>query len=104
MISAEQGTHPRITVELEHIGEGWDGDYDPEDSNDDALLRFTVLKNDEPVDDASYCTQLPDSLSKNQQLQVATFILDWVYEPLVAGHSIKKLCERLSWIDKDGKV
>ena len=31
-------------VEWVDIGEGWNGDYDPDDPDDTALLRFDVLE------------------------------------------------------------
>ena len=54
-----------IKVELEWIGEGWDGDYQEDDPEDDPLLRFTFYRKDamaiagwDQIDDTSYCTQL----------------------------------------------
>lgn len=88
-------TRNRYTVELEDIGEGISGDYDPDDPTDVALLRFTVLRNGEPMDDASYCTNIPASTPENVQIELATFIMDEVY----GLENVKKLCERLSWID-----
>jgi len=35
---------PDVRVELEWIGEGYEGDYDPEDPEDVPLLRFTVYR------------------------------------------------------------
>ena len=37
-------TIKNVSVELEDIGEGLSGDYDPNDKDDIPLLRFTVLK------------------------------------------------------------
>ena len=72
-------------VEWVDIGEGWNGDYDPDDPDDTALLRFDVLEltnihglfSDSPVmewevlDDASYCTQMPADSSEADQYQAA---------------------------------
>ena len=60
------------------IGEGWSGDYNPDDPTDTPLLRFDVLEltkveglfSDSPelewevLDDASYCTQMPADTSE----------------------------------------
>lgn len=92
-----------VRVELEHIGEGYNGDYDPDDPNDRQLLRFTVSVRDEDgewqqVDDASYCTELTVNLSAEKAQQVLTFIMSEVYDDVVGGNSIKKRCEMLSWV------
>ena len=92
-------TDDRVRVDLEHIGEGWSGDYDPDDPKDQPLLRFDVYLNDEPLDDASYCTQLPDTLDDTTRGKALRYLMDQVKDPAESGHSIKKLCERLSWID-----
>jgi len=94
-----------IKVELEDIGEGWSGDYDPEDPEDEALLRFSVLRRQgsdwESLDDASYCTRLRADLPEADQRKALEILMDQVYEPAKDGNSIKKLCERLSWIGPD---
>lgn len=91
-----------IKVELESIGEGYYGDYDPGNPADVPLLRFTVLKlvdgEWEQIDDASYCTELPEWIDNDYQMQVLTYIMDEVYDAVVGGASIKKRCELLSWI------
>ena len=56
-----------VSVELEHIGEGFDGDYDDTNPDDKPLLRFTVLLNDSQVDDASYCTALSNDISSDDK-------------------------------------
>ena len=35
------------------------GDDDPDDPDDTPLLRFSVLRNGEQIDDGSYCTRMP---------------------------------------------
>jgi hypothetical protein len=87
-----------VAVELWNAGEGWSGDYNPDDPTDVNLLRFDVFYKSEAVDDASYCTQIPADTPAADKLQLLDIILNLVYEPLTDGHSIKKLCERISWI------
>ena len=87
-----------VSVELEHIGEGFNGDYDETDPDDKPLLRFTVLLDDSQIDDASYCTALSDDISDDDKKKVASYILDMVYDDAIRGYSIKKICERLSWV------
>ena len=90
-----------VTVELDDIGEGLSGDYDPKDKDDVPLLRFTVLKGNEPVEDASYCTQVPTNITIVEATKILGAIMNEVLEPIMQGHSIKKMCERLSWIDRE---
>ena len=52
-------------VTWEYAGEGYSGEYDPNDVNDDPLLRFYCSEQNEKdkkwyeMDNASYCTELP---------------------------------------------
>ena len=94
-------TIKNISVELEDIGEGLSGDYDPEDKDDIPLLRFTVLEDGEPVEDASYCTQVPTIISITEATKIMEAIMNEVHDPVVQGLSIKKMCEHLSWIDRE---
>ena len=91
-----------VMVEWTELGEGIDGDYNPDDPEDVELLRFDVsrLVNGEweAIDDASYCTQIPVSATPEQRAKGLQFIMNEVYEWASQGYSIKKLCERLSWI------
>lgn len=96
----------RVRVEWVELGEGWNGDYYPDDPNDEELLRFDVswLDDDgEWVDpgDASYCTRFPASATKEQREKGLEILMNNVYDPLMSGYSIKKLCEGLSWIGLD---
>ena len=100
MIVTSNGVH----VELEDLGEGLSGEYNDEDTDDEPLLRFTVTSGEdfEPIEDASYCTRISADTDLVRQGHLASMILNEVLEPVLAGKSIKKLCERLSWIDGDG--
>lgn len=91
--------HDNIKVVLEHIGEGINGEFDPEDPNDVPLIRFTIYKDGEQVDDASYCTNLSIHEDRLQLEEIAMEILGCVYLPLLHGQSIKKMCEKLSHIE-----
>jgi hypothetical protein len=96
-----------VIVDIEWIGEGNDGDFYIDDPDDEPLLRFTVSKRTsdgliEQIDDASYSTRLPIDTDVAKLDNVAETIMNEVYDQVMAGHSIKKLCQRLSWIDADG--
>ncbi len=94
-----------VKVEIEWIGEGIEGDYYENDPEDIPLLRFSVYKREgddywEAVDDASYCTNLPATVRPDIARKAVRYIMGWVEEPLKENYSIKKICEKLSWIDE----
>lgn len=91
-----------VKVGWVELGEGWYGEYNEEDPNDEELLRFDVhtkINGEwEPVEDSSYCTAFPVNTSFDQQADASIIIMNSIEEPLLAGYSIKKICEELSWI------
>ena len=104
-VVVEDEIEGRVRVALEYIGEGYSGDFDDEDEEDMPLIRFTVYEREfgieiwEQVDDSSYCTQIPITTPREQLEGIARSILAEVEDPILRGYSIKKLCERLSWIE-----
>jgi hypothetical protein len=95
----------RVKVEWSELGEGISGDYNPDDADDIELLRFDVseLINGEwiEVSDASYCTQMPVSATPEQRYDALKWIMSEVYDGVMGGFSVKKICEVLSWISLD---
>lgn len=94
-----------VKIEWADCGEGLRGDYDPDNPEDIALLRFDVyVKQDgewiEP-DDSSYCTNVPVDTPPKDLMKLLDILMDEIYEPASQGHRIKKLCERLSWISPE---
>lgn len=88
----------------DECNEGWNGDYNPDDPNDEMLLRFDVsvrVCQDEWVYLESYCTQLPNTISTEQAVNALRHIMFHVYDGVVANNSIKRTCERLSWISPE---
>ena len=95
-----------LRVDWVNIDEGIFGDYDPDDPDDVNLLRFDVcvkLENGEwePIDDASYCTNMPADASK-EVLERALRCIFNRYRDVINGPeiytSVKKLGEELSYI------
>jgi hypothetical protein len=88
-----------VAVTLEWIGEGSDGDYDPTDSGDEPLMRIGVERRVngawEAVDDASYCTNISARASQKGMVLAMQYVL----EQVPAAGSIKRLMERMSWIE-----
>jgi hypothetical protein len=93
-----------VMVEWEYLDEGYSGDYDDSDLEDSPLLRFTVYKKGkegwEQIDDSSYCTHVSILTPKEVLQKLAEYILWEVEEQVESGYSIKKLCEKLSWINE----
>jgi len=98
-------TQDNILVELESIGEGISGMYDPDNLADVELLRFYISRkvNEQwcEIDDASYCTRLPASLSAQKKVKAMQIIMNKVAPRINEGLSVKKACEELSWINLD---
>lgn len=92
-----------VRVTWSELGEGYNGFYNPEDPEDNELLRFDVYRWDgidwEPVDDASYCTRVTVDTPPERQTELLRQIMDVVKDDVLAGISIKRKCELLSWID-----
>ena len=97
-----------VRVDWVNLGEGNSGDYDPDDPDDVNLLRFDVyqwsVEDDDWVgpQDSSYCTQVPADTPEPRLYELLQVIMNEVYEPLMSGHGIKRICERLSWMDEKG--
>ena len=83
------------------LGEGRDGDYDPDDPNDVALLRFDTYRRDgdnwEAIDDGSYCTAIPVGTPDPVLLKGLTLIVNELNA--AAGRSPKRILEALSWMN-----
>jgi hypothetical protein len=102
-----------VRVTLSWIGEGYNGDYDPNDKSDAPLLRMDVdahkrLKNPNAEDggkewqamnDASYCTNISAYHHKTAQ-KALRVIMDEVKDHVIRGDGIKRRCESLSWLSK----
>jgi len=94
-----------VRVELVDIGEGHSGDYNPNNPKDEKLLRFYVQQKAfdywQDVNNASYCTLIPESTTQEEQNKLVKILYDEVVDKVESGCSIKKLCERLSWISPE---
>ena len=90
-------------VELVDIGEGLCGDYNENDPEDIPLLRFDMYSREnskspwEVPNDSSYCTRVSADITAKQRKQVLSLLISEV-EDLAWDWNVKKLCERLSWI------
>ena len=98
-----------IRVDFITIGEGYNGDYNPNDPDDEELIRFDVYAKhiegfDDDwtmVEDASYCTTLPVNTPIDELKKKITVVFKEyknVQLHIQQGGSVKKLGETLSWI------
>lgn len=107
-----------LRVVIEWIGEGWQGDYDEEDPDDQRLARFSLQEERygvdedygtddgptywEDADDCSYCTQIAwDTMENNPEFRAFSekFLLrQFEHDP---PEYWKKIAERISWVDDE---
>jgi len=103
-------TKNNVKVEWTYHGEGHSGDYNSNDPDDTELLRFFVYKrmsllNEwEYVKDSSYCTCFPLNSDNILKVKALLIIMDLVYDKVVNGQTIKKVCERISHIDETCEI
>lgn len=94
----------KLSVILCDIGEGYEGDYNPEDPEDKPLLRFDVYKDGEQMDNGSYCTLLSVNDDRKLLKEAAEIILKEAEESLDNG-GFKRSMEQMSYLYiKNGKV
>lgn len=105
-------TFPEATTEkngvlchLSHIGEGYNGDFDEEDSQDKMLLRFDFStktpEGEEEVEDASYCTNLTLPATQEAVQEAANLLLEMAGPEILENGRAKRTCEALSWANWD---
>lgn len=107
VIDSKELIRDRVKVEWWELGEGWFGEWDPDDPEDEELLRFYVswLDDDgEWIDpqDCSYCTRFPAKSTPEQRAKALEMIMDKVYDAMVdqQGYEVRIL-EHMSWIALD---
>lgn len=98
-----------LRVRWIRLGEGYNGDFNPEDSEDIELLRFEVERREseenvwEFVEGASYLTNFPVESTLEEKFY-GLLILFKSYEDALEDYpysSIKQLGENLSWINPE---
>jgi len=99
-------TKKNIKVEFEDIGEGYGGDWNPDDP-DTSLLRFTVYIDGEQAKDGSYRTLMPVDTPQVILCYALAFLMYEVEDSLEKG-DFKQRMEFCSWMEpedfqKDGE-
>lgn len=100
---------PGLSVSLNwDCGEGINGEYDPDDTEDEPLLRFDVIYKNGGVEDGSYCTRLRTTDPRDILTRAANEILGEAENTLYIGESghlahngFKRRMEELSWLTID---
>ena len=90
-----------------NLEEGYGGDYDPDDPDDENLLRFDLYRKAdgewEAVEDASCCTRMPASADEALLKTSLRYVLDNLRAALSgeSGRSVRHTGAALSWIGPD---
>ena len=96
-----------VKTSFEYIGEGYGGDFDPEDESDAPLIRFNIWRR-EKVDDAweqaisgSACTAIIVGTDP-EWLRCWLRIFSVEAEYLITNYkSVKRLVEAVSWLNTE---
>jgi hypothetical protein len=110
-VSRDMDLGPRMALRVEwdsSTGEGWNGEYDPDDPTDTALLRFYVSARTYPFRDdqdfaelegGSYCTATPADTPIEQKEQLLRMVAAAAVDGLES--SFGRAMEEASWISPD---
>jgi hypothetical protein len=96
-----------VKVELEWIGEGHHGDYNPADPQDEPLLRFyTYIRQgrrwetpEGPM--TSFCTFIPATIPPRTARALARLIAATARRAIESRRSLGATCAKLSYISPD---
>ena len=101
-------TRKGLVMDLDNLGEGEHGDYDPDDPDDTPFLRFSFYRKAEgneeelmEIHDSSYCTLIDARLDLETRLACALAIFSEVYDavgpyPDEYASGAKRTCEAMS--------
>lgn len=90
------GEWEKLRVSWSNCGEGYSGDYDPDDPEDENLLRLDVQNEDEFL--YSACTLFPASASAEQQKEALWMIARAIQND---PENLERVCERMTYIHLD---
>lgn len=81
-------TKGSVRVEWENLDEGWNGEYDPDDPDDQNLLRFAIYKKDkdgkwEALDNGTWCTFFYEGVEEGKLKAALKHIMSHVYDSVV---------------------
>lgn len=88
-------TNGRWSLEWEWAGEGLEGDWDPDEPDDEPVLRANLYFDGKPLDDGSYCTAA-DTDSTDAELETYSQELFRALPSSPSG-GYKREMQRWSW-------
>lgn len=89
----------KVRVDIVYLGEGRDGDYDPDDPEDVGLVRFDahdLTGQGRSDQDASYCTSIPLETPG----PVLNSVCEFIAKKIVDEPHWKRILEELSWTNR----
>lgn len=109
-VIAEPMENEYARVSLEYIGEGWSGEYNPDDEDDVPLLRLDLLAykgyqgfSDEVDEkwvypwDGSICTSLHATAPLEEQQAFLASALEFLSDIIQANGSVRKAMDSITW-------
>ena len=92
-------TKGAITVTLTDIGEGYDGDYDPENPNDAPLYRLDVTRRGRDYEDecGSWCTHIRADVKYVDYHDIVRRIATYAHTRAAQGDSLRSIAAGASW-------
>lgn len=90
-----------VKIQLVTLGEGYSGDYNPENPDDEELLRFDVIHREETL--CSYCTAMPVNITNEQKEEMLNILMNALYNAIMCGYGneVDKIAQRMSWINPE---
>lgn len=101
-------TRGDVRIVWSRLGEGYNGDYNPNDPQDQELLRFDLwVKYEgrwEMAEGGSYCTLVPVTATPAQRFDLLLVLMDKLYDAVVKGEYYRDIADRMSgmrleWLD-----
>lgn len=87
-----------LSVIWEYIGEGRDGDYNPEDPDDYPHLRANLQYNGETLDSGSYCTFASTTTPKDKLYESAQYLMASVSVSEEGTSFNRRVMETWTWV------
>lgn len=94
-------TYRGIKATLTHIGEGYDGDYDPSDPDDAPLYRVDLnYTHDQYADNGTCCTCIVAGRDDDYR-EIARRISGYAHARHLLGDSLQSIATGVSWFSND---
>lgn len=94
-----------VRIDWTNIGEGVSGDFDPEDPEDENLLRFDLYRRQNRKagwdELESYCTNTRADTPADQLHALLEILMDQFFEPASDNQSVRRAAQEMSWISAD---